>query len=464
MSAQTGIPTEREPSSPRPGLRAQTAAVHVANFLTGGLRHASGVAHSQNKGGRIINEDSFLVESRELACGDSITLLGVFDGHGNEQLSHWLAQHFGDIFFKVFSILQQSYGLPDAFNYLRKLFPSDESFRARSKRLAVLNCPEVITLSLCSTFAICEEQAMSLAHIDTAHGGSCATVIAVTNAGFFAAQVGDCSMALLHGSNIVMKSSDHRTNCRPDEIARVEALGGSVYKGNAVGMAFSSLNVTRSLGDVLWRANEDWERDNTRDQTSNQKAIDASLSQFSKDRGCVGVTSEPEWYSCCCHGGTSGGEGVVHWALSTNAPREFLTLSTTRLYKGEDLRFYLVVGSDGFWETSAISSVLRKLDGEGSSVTAQELCDTSASVIGKTPHDDSTVVFLELRIDKDSLIGGSASAVYQRKPTLAASSAAGSSDGDSIPPPGSSSAKRKSRRRSASNDAKGSSHLDYLFT
>jgi serine/threonine protein phosphatase PrpC len=435
-------------------MRAQTAALHVSNFLNGGLRPVSGVSYTQTKGGRLVNEDSFVIESRELSSGDRITLIGVFDGHGNEQLSYWLSRHFGDIFFKVFVILQQTYGLSNCFDYLRKLFPSDDSFRVRCKRMSALNCPEVVTLALCTTFAICEEQAMSLAHIDTAHGGSCATVIAVTHAGFFIAQVGDCSAALVHNSNIVIKTSDHRTSCRPDEIARVEALGGSVYKGNAVGMAFSSLNVTRSLGDVLWRASEDWKRDNTRDQTTNQKAIDESLSKFTKDRGCVGVTSEPEWYSCCCHGGTSGGEEVAHWAISTNAPREFLSLSTTRLWKGEDLRFYLMVGSDGFWETSAISSVIKCIESE-QHATPENLCEVASSSIGKAPHDDSTVVFLELRIDRDSLIG----APYRRMAVSA------DSDTESLPP-SASSTKRKGRRRSASNDAKtgASTHLDNLFT
>lgn len=450
--------------SPRPGMKAQVAATHVANFLNGGLRPVSAVPFSQTKGGRQINEDSFMAESRELASGARISLLGVFDGHGNEQLSHWLARHFGDVFFKVFTIFQQSYGLPNCVDYVRKLFPSDESFRARSKRLTALNCPEVVTLSLCATFAVCEEQAMSLVHVDTAHGGSCATVVAITAAGFFVAQVGDCAVALLstqpsEDSSLVLKTSEHRPSCRPDEIARVEAQGGSVYKGNAVGMAFSSLNVTRSLGDLIWRANEDWKRDNTRDRLSNQKAIDESLTQFSKDKGCVGLTSDPEWYSCCCHGGSSGGEEVVHWAISTNAPREFMSLSNKRLWKGEHVGFILIAGSDGFWETAAFAAVKRKLESGGAPVSAQDLVTLSSGIVGKAPHDDSTVVMIELQIDREALVGKPLS--QQRRIPAVTNSLGGSSDGDS---PASSSVRRKGRRRSASGDHKANAHLDYLFS
>ena len=462
ISAQTLATADPGVYSPRHAMRAETAAVHVSNFLNGGLRPVSAVAYTKIKQGREVNEDSFLAESRELSSGARISLIGVFDGHGNEQLSHWLSRHFADIFFKVFSIFQQSYGLPNCVDYVRRLFPSDESFRARAKRLNSLNCPEVITLSLCASFAICEEQAMSFAHIDTAHGGSCATVIAITNAGFFIAQVGDCSASLLSAqsdSHLVMKTSDHRTACRPDEVARVESLGGSVYKGNAVGMAFSSLNVTRSLGDVLWRANEDWKRDNTRDRVSNQKAIDESLSEFSKQKGCVGVSSEPEWYSCCCHGGTSGGEEVVHWAISTNAPKEFMSLSDKRLWKGEDLSFFIVVGSDGLWETSALTSIIKRLNSSGP-VSAEDLISVSSSAIGKAPHDDSTVVIIELKIDRDCLIGKPLS-YHKRQQTMSNSFAGGSSDGESAN--GTSwSVKRKGRRRSASID--NNAHLDYLFT
>ena len=379
----------------------------MENFLVGGVRPLAGLAYTQIKGGREVNEDAYLLESREMASGSRISLMGVFDGHGNEQLSHWLSNHFADVFFRIFTIFQQSYGLPNCFDFIRKLFPSDESFRIRSKRLAALNCPEMVSLSLCATFAVCEEQAMTLSNVDTAHGGACATLVAVTYAGFFAAQIGDCSLSLLSKSpsvSTLFRTADHRPADRPDEISRIVGLGGAIYKGRAVGMAFSSLAVTRSVGDSLWRANDDWKRDKTRDGEG-QLAMDEALSDFSRTKGCVGITSEPEWYSCCLQGGSSGGEQVVHWAVSTNAPSEVLSMVPKIFQPTEDLRFYLVVGSDGFWESAAVATISHRIDDNGRSPpSANELIEAAAAVIGTTPHDDTTVVVAELLVDPDGLV------------------------------------------------------------
>jgi serine/threonine protein phosphatase PrpC len=168
-------------------------------------------------------------------------------------------------------------------------------------------------------------------------------------------------------------------------------------------MAFSSLAVTRSVGDSLWRANDDWKRDKTRDGEG-QLAMDEALSDFSRTKGCVGITSEPEWYSCCLQGGSSGGEQVVHWAVSTNAPSE--VLSIPKIFRPtDDLRFYLVVGSDGFWESSAVSSISNRIDDNGQSTpSANELIEVAAAAIGTTPHDDTTVVVAELLVDADGLV------------------------------------------------------------
>lgn len=458
MSMRTMVSSDGGPATPRPAMRSQHSLAHMNNFLSGGLHPTCGLAHSVTKGGRVVNEDAFLLESRQIASGARITLMGVFDGHGNEQLSYWLSSHFGDVFFKVFSILQQSYGLPRCIEYTRKLFPSDESFRVRSARISLLNCPDVVTLTLCTSLAICEEQAMSLTHVDTAQGGSVATVIAVTAGGFFVAKVGDASAALVatRPVNLVLKTSEHRTVCRPDEVSRVTASGGSVYKGNAVGMAFSSLNVTRSLGDLIWRANDDWRRDNTRDRSSNQKAIDESLTAFSKQRGCVGLTSEPEWYSCCCHGGSTGGEDVVHWAVSTNSPTEYASIATSRLFKGSELEFFLIAGSDGFWETQAMPHILRGLDSHA--MSAPDILKSALASIGDTPHDDSTVVVLQMRVDPSDLVLAPPGTASQRRKTVA-SSIADSSEGELTQ-----SAPRKTvtKRRTLSNDGQG--HLDYLFS
>ena len=328
--------------------------------------------------------------------------MGVFDGHGNEQLSHWLSANFSQIFFKVFAIFQQSFGLPHCIGYVRKLFPSEESYKSRCSRLYALNCPEFISLSLSTSFALCEELAMNIAHVDTAHGGSCATVVAVTRSGFYAAKVGDCSASLVTvPACVILKTSDHRPSTRPDEVHRVTSLGGLVYKGNSVGMAFSSLNVTRSLGDTLWRANDDWKRDKTREASNSAAlAVDESLSSFSRTKGCVGVSSDPEWYSCQCVKQEEEEENPFsfHWQVSTNSPDKTPSVKPRRFEQGAP-SFFLVIGSDGFWETSANSAILQRLCSAKKIPSVPELMEIAKDHIGSAPHDDSTVLIAKLDVD-----------------------------------------------------------------
>ena len=459
-SARTASSGGEEQSTPRPGLRAQPMEVYLSNYMKGALRWVSGESHSQRKRGREVNEDSCLLETRILPSGLRVSLIGVFDGHGNEQLSHWLSDHFADVFFRIFSVFEQAFGLPNMLDYICKLFPSEDSFRARSKRLAALHCSDLVTMSLCASLAVCEEQAMNLDHVDTAHGGSCATVVAITNAGFFVAKAGDCSAALISGgpypTGVILRTSDHRTSNRPDEVSRVLSLGGSVYKGNAVGMAFSSINVTRSLGDTLWRANEDWKRDMTKDASSNQRAIDESLAQFSRDKGCVGVSSEPEWYSCCCQGGRSQGQQVVHWAISSNSPPEYNTANSAKLFKASSsatsLKFFLILGSDGFWETQAFPAILQSIESAAPN-SAKNLALLASQVIGLSPHDDSTVIVAELIIDMDELQDDSCLTERRR---------AGSSDGDTLFGKRGSAMSVK-RRTTGGNEPDPHGSLDYLF-
>ena len=384
--------------------------------MPGGVCLSRALAYSCTKRGRLINEDSWILESRELFDGVRITLMGVFDGHGNEQLSHWLSGNFSDVFFKLFAIFQQSFGLPRCIGYSRQMFPSEDSFRSRVSRLYALSCPDFITLALSVGLAICEEWAMSIANVDTAHGGSCATVIAVARGGFYVAKVGDCSASLLAPKTrnltfpVLLKTSDHRPVCRPDEVHRVTQLGGKVYKGNAVGMAFSSLNVTRSLGDTLWRANDDWKRDMTKDPTTTEMAVDEELSNFSRQKGCVGISSDPEWYVASAvrvvselEESTPTTSPLFKWEVSTNSPDKTPSIQLPPFDKGP---FFLILGSDGFWETNANSLFVHRMAKDfPESPTVDELMQTAVSAIGTGPHDDSTVIIAQIDVHKVDQLG-----------------------------------------------------------
>ena len=380
---------------------AQVTRIPQGSF--GRLRLIEGVPYTQRKPNRPINEDAYLFESRELRDGSRVTLVGVFDGHVNEQLSHWLSENYSSVFFAVLSILKQSFGLPNCLTYLKKLFPSSESFAVRSQRLLHLNCPDFVTLSLCVSFAICDEKAMALGNVDTANSGSCASIVAVTDSGVFMATLGDSSAALIAScegqTRTLFKTSDHRTITRPDEVDRIVSAGGKVHKGRSIGMAFSSISVTRSLGDTIWRANDDWKRDKTREPNSKNPVIDKDLLEFSRMKGCVGVCSDPEWYSCRFI--TDEDSITTRINLESNSPdrvfRKHEEVATN------NCRFFLVVGSDGFWETSGLSSLLECLAGPtGYQIDSHGLIQVAKDAIGPAPHDDSTVVVAQLVLRHDN--------------------------------------------------------------
>ncbi len=401
--------------------------------LSGGLRLDDGMAYSQIKRNRRVNEDSYLFESRKLADGSRVSLIGVFDGHGNEQLSQWLSVHFPDIFYRVFRILQNSFSVhsvQECVAYTKKLFPSEGSYKSRLVRILSLNCVDFISLSLCVALAICDERAMTLATVDTAHGGSCATVVAVVDCGIFMATIGDSSVALVGYDSeitncdysILLRTSDHRPSCRPDEVLRVKAAGGSIYKNNAVGMAFSSLNVTRSMGDTLWRANDDWGRDKTTDPsdrkttttTSSPLVLDKSITDFSKQKGCVGIISDPEWYSCYLH---TDDQNEYRWDIKSNCKDPKLSDYLSSESDGmtvvpASFKFLLVAGSDGFWETQAFSQILNET--KFSNPTAAHLVEIAQSYIGLHPHDDATMVLATMALDPPPLqVGRDAAAAMQ---------------------------------------------------
>ena len=433
-------------------LKAGNSSVRIQQMLPGRLRLIEGVPYTQRKPNRRINEDAYIFESRSLRDGSRVTLVGVFDGHVNEQLSHWLSENYSCVFFSVLVVLKQAFGLPNCLTYVKKLFPSSESFAVRSQRLSHLSCPDYVTLSLCVSFAICDEKAMALGTVDTANSGSCASIVAVTDTGVFMATLGDSSAALIATcegqSRTLFKTSDHRTITRPDEVDRIVSSGGKVHKGRSIGMAFSSISVTRSLGDTIWRANDDWKRDKTREPNSKTPVIDQDLLEFSRMKGCVGVCSDPEWYSC--HIISDDASETSRICLKSNSP--------DRVFRKEEeiatknCRFFLVVGSDGFWETSGLSSLLECLTSvDGSRADSSKLIAVAKEAIGPTPHDDSTVVVAQLRLDAGLMSDN----LDQHTEPL--------EDGDAGRGHG---RRGSSKRRSQSDqhDTNAGGHLDYLFS
>lgn len=301
-----------------------------------------------------VNEDTFVCFSR-----NAVTLVGVFDGHSSNSLSVWLKTHIEEVFTEVSSTFPTD---PDQYGSLScdlpkiwELFPSAPAAAERLASLEKLVFPNTLTLCLALTLAIAEERAICDPTVDTATAGACATLVAIDrSAGSVqAAFLGDSAFAVyIPGTDSSWKlryrSSDHRLPHRTDEAARVLAAGGRIFRNRAIGMEWSSLAVTRSLGDTLWKAGDFWVRDASVGK-SGKKSLDPELVDFSRARGCIGVSSDPE------------------------------------LVCLDDLpnTFTLVVASDGFWDTANIGS--------------SPLFESTSSLVSVAPPDDVTLIVLEIQ-------------------------------------------------------------------
>jgi serine/threonine protein phosphatase PrpC len=252
---------------------------------------------------------------------------------------------------------------------------------------------------------------MSLHTIDTVNSGSCASIVVITNSGIFISTIGDSSVALISVSPpssdregrdtyTLFKTSDHRAVCRPDEIDRVTRLGGKVHKGRSVGMEYSSINVTRSLGDTIWRANDDWRRDRTE-----ENAVDEELMEFSRMKGCVGITSEPEWYSCFFRKKrrSSSIREDMWLDFKSNSPET--SLRHQNISCCNDEKFFIIAGSDGFWETNGMSRIIEFIETSDNS-SSDQLINIAKTSIGSSPHDDATIIVAQMGLVVDGGRGG----------------------------------------------------------
>jgi serine/threonine protein phosphatase PrpC len=270
-----------------------------------------GTSYSVAKRGRgaTENEDSWV----KFELG-GYHVLAVFDGHVNSSLSKFLAENIREILTFVANLTIDASSI-EQFKLKFKLMDNAIITEFLS---SLPNSDSSMELILKSALQLAEEIAVSLPNVDTATAGACASLAAVHSQSntLYGAFCGDSTIAVLSEDyQILFRSSEHRVSNRPDEIERVIREGGNILRNKSIGMEWSNLSVTRALGDTVWKSGDLWKRDITSNKRG-QKVLDSELVEFSRARGCVGVSSEPE-----C----------------------FLFKFTTACY--------IAVGSDGFWDT-----------------------------------------------------------------------------------------------------------------
>jgi len=225
--------------------------------------HSSSSSSSRSKEGWFFGKKKNQVGSTEEISSivDNLSIFAVFDGHGGSECSEFATQQFQHIL-------------------------EDEFAKARSMEQTNGNGSTTTTQVLENTLFEIDKQFIQQQRRQTGiaqdafkspnHGGSTAVVVAISpqDHKITCSNIGDSRAIIIKtpvaggikGSNYLPLSSDHSPNIRPDEVLRIEKLGGKVqsnamesalahtigvkvcprvYQPNGVG----GLNMTRALGD-----------------------------------------------------------------------------------------------------------------------------------------------------------------------------------------------------------------------
>jgi len=177
-----------------------------------GSVHTYGVV--ELKGRRPYMEDRHIVVP-SLLGDDTLTLYGVFDGHGGDQASQYCSDHLG-------TILENS--------------PED-----------VINKPQA---ALTHAFKTIDRDFLDVAHMRKLDDGTTALVALAHGSKFTVANAGDSRAVLVQRNGRAMPlSQDHKPD-RSDERDRIARLGGTVIHWG-VWRVEGVLAVSRAIGDRL---------------------------------------------------------------------------------------------------------------------------------------------------------------------------------------------------------------------
>ena len=305
----------------------------------------------------------------------------VFDGHGGSSVSRWLRQNVSKTFLDITSSLSQDelstnmdatsveFYAPAG---LKQLFPAG----VLRRELSELVFPDTLTFALTLTLVLLHERLLAIEGVDSVTQGACASIIAVDlRRGFMhAAYCGDTGVGVFNrGPPPVLRfrSSDHHPS-RPDENERVLKEGGRVFRGRAVGVEFSSLGVTRAIGDSIWQVGDGWLRDRSKAKNGDF-LIDNDMIEFARGRGCTGVSNIPEFFTL----EFSPSEETQNEEFLNPFP---LTNPPIKAAVSLPEKFSVIVASDGWWD--GVGFYLKGRDAKNS--------------IPAAPADDATAVIMHL--------------------------------------------------------------------
>lgn len=174
------------------------------------------------------------------------SLFGIFDGHGGPMVSKICEQSF------ALEICRQAKTSPDLVQVLEKAYTEIDAFLQTTGSLKNMRTGSGTSIPL--------------SRIDEPEGiprenlfdfiGSTAVIVLVRGKELYASNAGDSRAILCRGGTAVELSRDHKPES-PRERSRIENAGGRVSVVGPCHRVDFGLNLSRALGDFLYKRNAD---------------------------------------------------------------------------------------------------------------------------------------------------------------------------------------------------------------
>lgn len=240
---------------------------HSDNGTTTQYSHGSSAMQGWRKG----MEDSHVHTS----IGDDVALYAVFDGHGGAQVADFCQRHIAEVVISCEQYKGCDYGgaLTESFKKIDEFLeteeaqsecglkpvtqrgPESEAQHADMQRMLVLK--RMLQGGKVTAGGGSEGDAKVCTLKDHAVTSGCTAVVAIVSASkIYVANAGDSRGVLCRGGSTVPLSFDHKPS-QEREIARITGAGGFVTEANGHHRVNGNLNLSRSLGDMKYKQNQD---------------------------------------------------------------------------------------------------------------------------------------------------------------------------------------------------------------
>ena len=171
-----------------------------------------------------------------LQLDSNTSCFGVFDGHNGKEVAVFVSLHFTQELIK-----NEKYQRGDIENALKETYMQmDRLIRGQEAEIELFRAKH----DLFESTLVRPEDALG-----AGEEVGCTAVVAVLRGNvLYVANAGDSRCVLGRGGRAVDLSTDHKPTL-PEEMARIQAAGGTIFEGRVNG----NINLSRSLGDLTYK-------------------------------------------------------------------------------------------------------------------------------------------------------------------------------------------------------------------